>query len=385
LDYVQTLRDVGVREGEASTEAKGAVQLMTIHRAKGLQFEIVVLADASRRLGGRPQIVYLLPETGLTVKPDGLEDASLTTKLAQWMDKQQSEAEEHRLLYVALTRAREKVLISGHLSETQSGLNAGGWLKEFFEMMEVEVALFTDSRDRWIQHKLPSGSSVGIWISAEGMEQRFPVEGKVEWPESDAKPLYQPLPLVWMDQADLEEQTEPTRDWRATGERVHAPAAAIGRMVHEILRRWVAPQNSSVNDLLENLALREGLVDPGQRRRAVHESRKLLERFWGEPLREKIEKAEERHHELPYTFALPNGGMDIGTIDLLYRDREGWVIIDFKTDELRDDEALESAVEEYRPQLLRYVAAVRKLLGTNCQAYICFLDYEGEVEWTVIQ
>jgi ATP-dependent exoDNAse (exonuclease V) beta subunit len=277
------------------------------------------------------------------------------------------------------------VLISGHLSETQGGLNAGGWLKEFFERMGVDVALFADSQDRWIQHKLPSGTSIGIWVSAESLEQSPPLEGTVEWPESHAKPLYQPLPSVSMDQVDPEEQTEPTRDWRATGERVHAPAAAIGRMVHEVLRRWLAPRDSSMIDLLEHLALREGLVDPGQRRRAVQETRKLIERFWDEPLREAIELAEERRHELPYTFSLPNGGIDIGTIDMLYREGDRWTIVDFKTDELRDEEALDNAVKEYRSQLMRYKSAVRELLGADSQAFICFLDYQGEVEWMVIQ
>jgi len=183
-----------------------------------------------------------------------------------------------------------------------------------------------------------------------------------------------------VDDADAEEQAEPARDWRATGERVHAPAAAVGRMVHEAIRRWIAPQDPSLDDLLENLALQEGLVDSSQRGRAVRESRNLLKRFWVDPLQESIEQAEERYRELPYTLSLPQGGMDIGTMDLLYRDGEGWTIVDFKTDELRDREALDDAVKRHRPQMMRYKRAIRDLLSTDAQALICFLDYQGEVE-----
>jgi len=385
LDYVQTLRDVGVREGEAPAEAAGALQLMTIHRAKGLQFEIVVLADASHATGGRREVAYLSPEMGWTAKPDRLEALSLLTKLAQWIDKQESAAEENRLLYVALTRAQEKVLISGHLSEKQGGLNAAGWLNELFVALGVDVTSLAGEGGQWIQHPLPCGAAVGMRFSVSGGEQKSAPVRAIEWPESHAKSLFHPLPVIKKIQADPEEEAEPARDWRATGERVHAPAAAIGRIVHEVIRRWIPPQDPEMESLLENLALQEGLVDSGQRRRAVAESHRLLERFWADPQRERIDQAKERYHELPYTQPLPQGGMDVGSIDLLYREEEGWTIVDFKTDELRDEEALQGAVEKYQPQLMRYRQAVQELLKLSSQAFLCFLDDQGEVKWVEVR
>jgi ATP-dependent helicase/nuclease subunit A len=385
LDYIQTLRDVGVREGEAPSDVEGALQLMTVHRAKGLEFEIVVLADASRAVVGRAQVAYLSPEVGFTTKPDGMEGSSLITKLAQWIDRQESDAEEKRLLYVALTRAREKVLISGHLSQARSGTGAGGWLKELLNALGIDAKSLVDRQEQWLHHKLPSGSTIAIWAGEEGGGQERLEEIEIVWPESKNESLFQPLFEPKNIQADPDVETEPVRDWRATGEHVHAPAAAIGRIVHETLRRWVSPQDPSLDDILESLALREGLVDRGQRRRAIRESRRLLERFWDDPLRIRIDRAQKRYHELPYTLSLPKGGMDIGTIDLLFLDGESWTIIDFKTDELRDEEALEEAVDEYRPQLMRYKRAVHDLLEVDNQAFICFLDAKGAVESIMIQ
>ena len=49
FEYIDALRDVGAREGEAPPDANGMAQLMSIHKAKGLEYKIVVIADASRQ------------------------------------------------------------------------------------------------------------------------------------------------------------------------------------------------------------------------------------------------------------------------------------------------------------------------------------------------
>jgi len=70
LEYISTLSDAGGREGEAPAEAGGAVRLMTIHKSKGLQFPVVVLADATRKQPSKGAPVYMLPEMGLSIKLD---------------------------------------------------------------------------------------------------------------------------------------------------------------------------------------------------------------------------------------------------------------------------------------------------------------------------
>ena len=131
--------------------------------------------------------------------------------------------------------------------------------------------------------------------------------------------------------------------------------------------------------LLESVALGQGLVDPGQRSRAVRQARVLLERFKDHPIWEEIESAEARYHEVPYTRSLPGGRNDAGAIDLLYRTDGHWELIDFKVDELQNEAALEEAVSEHRAQIERYEAACRQLLGVHVQAQLCFLDCMGEV------
>ena len=71
LEYLDTLRDVGAREGEAPAEAEGAVRLMTIHKAKGLEFPMVILADAARqrKIHQRSSLPAIRHRPGFQIRP----------------------------------------------------------------------------------------------------------------------------------------------------------------------------------------------------------------------------------------------------------------------------------------------------------------------------
>ncbi len=120
LDYLITINDAGAREGEAPAEAQGSVRLMTIHKSKGLEFPIVVLADASREPRGGSDATYLMPNLGLAFK---LDPPPMLYRLAKWQDQCQNDAETQRLLYVALTRAKDKLIINGHTTPTRQYVN----------------------------------------------------------------------------------------------------------------------------------------------------------------------------------------------------------------------------------------------------------------------
>ena len=150
LDYVHNIRDAAVREGEAVAEAENAVQLMTIHKSKGLEFPIVVLADAGYSGGYRAPNLLLDETLGplLRIKDEDDSDAKpLAFQLGMLRQQDMEEAESKRLLYVAATRAAEKLLISGYGRVSTSKQNAGklmlsgwlGWLGEVVGLDEIQV------------------------------------------------------------------------------------------------------------------------------------------------------------------------------------------------------------------------------------------------------
>jgi ATP-dependent helicase/nuclease subunit A len=133
VEYIRTLRDAGARESEAPTEAGSAVQLMTVHKAKGLEFPIVVIADAAHAGRGRSANLWLDARLGVTLNLQNRRDDDnrrpAAHQLASLRDAERAEAENHRLLYVAVTRAREKLLVSAHTKILKGGkLSTSGWL-----------------------------------------------------------------------------------------------------------------------------------------------------------------------------------------------------------------------------------------------------------------
>ena len=120
MRFIEGQEDVGAKESDAVSEEEGAdaVRLLTIHAAKGLEFEVVVVADAGR---SRPPVSDILalsdgrfgfkvahPATGTRVGTESYRDVKEHREQAE-------RAERLRLYYVAMTRARERLIVSGSI------------------------------------------------------------------------------------------------------------------------------------------------------------------------------------------------------------------------------------------------------------------------------
>ncbi len=137
-DFIRRLRDlekVSDREGDAPTEEEAAdvVRFLTMHGAKGLEFPVVILADLSRGL--------LIPERGAFICSP--EHAALGTHLGgvknihfkaiDLLRERADKAESERLLYVAMTRAREHLILCGNMGKNY-GLN---WADSLFRLLAL--------------------------------------------------------------------------------------------------------------------------------------------------------------------------------------------------------------------------------------------------------
>ena len=374
LAYIQTLRDVGLREGEAPADSSnaGAVQLMTVHKAKGLEFPLTVLADAAHQSHAHTDKVQLADTLLLDLRADDFH--STAWQLAARLEDERAEAEDARLLYVAATRAKEKLLVSGHVKLKKDGMfSLSGWLSKF-SFLEMSTP------DHF---PLNDGILAKIYPYSQADVSPTPQPDSTSQTESPRKSnLLEPLiPSISLadEKTRARESDPPQRVWRIVSNALRktprAPAWLVGRLVHEAIHRW---RFNNLENFLKPFALESGLTDESEIHAAIQESRRMLERLHAHPLFTELDSAREaRYHEVRYD--LPDGR---GIMDLLYRTAEGWFIIDFKTDEVRSDIEARSVISQngYDRQVERYAQAIENQLKVKAKTRLVFLNVNGELK-----
>lgn len=140
-EFIRRLRDlekISDREGDAPTEEEAAdvVRFFTIHGAKGLEFPVVVLADLSRSLILQDQGPFLCDPhaMALGVKIEG--KSNVVYKAIERQRHAADQEESERLLYVAMTRAREHLILCGNLGSNRRW----NWADQVFQLLGVLTA-----------------------------------------------------------------------------------------------------------------------------------------------------------------------------------------------------------------------------------------------------
>lgn len=146
-DFVKYVRDfeaIGSRESEGQLdETANAVKLMSIHQAKGLEFPVVIIPDLQRTQAPKDNWFSLDRYLGLTLKvPDGRGAQVMggTFRKFNEREKQREQFESLRLLYVAATRAKDRLILSAATDEL-SKLEAGRdcWLKWIWQALGLQA------------------------------------------------------------------------------------------------------------------------------------------------------------------------------------------------------------------------------------------------------
>lgn len=327
-------------------EGGEGVQLLTVHAAKGLEWPVVAVFDLARGEGGRPEPVLV----GL----DGevaLEGTDAYQDLKRALDRAQEE-ESLRLLYVALSRARDVLILTGSASS-----RPGPWAEAL-----RALGLGPEDKDPLVRRHL-----------LEGLPPLPPPPSPPD-PPSPAPYAEHPIlpsrfPPVYSPSAYRKGEGEPLALSEALeAEALPEFARALGTLVHYALARNLDPGDEASMGalLLQEVAFPFAGED---RSRLLREVRLLLRNhraMLGEAL-PPLEAREEDHAELPLVLPLA-GTVWYGVLDRLYRVGERWYLEDYKTDR-------EVHPERYRLQLALYWEAVRRAWGVEAEARLVYLRH----------
>jgi ATP-dependent helicase/nuclease subunit A len=330
-------------EGESplSDETLDAVTILSIHRAKGLEYPVVILPDLHRRSGQQvePAVRFDWPTRTLGIRLGKVCNAG-GAALA-YLDRERRREEEKRLLYVAATRAKEALILLGS-AKAEAHTYLGLLRPELEKRAKVTLRPY----------------------AAPGLRGAPPAP-------SAARPDWSAFVSLWRERERrarvLPPRVSPTGlEGGEEGRPAEFPRAGRGRKGEASARaRWVGEECHRVLEQLDFSAPRvpKGL-DP--------ESGRILRAFFRTDAFRGLARSRVLARELPFLY---RRGLQIvqGTIDLLYRDGQNLWVADYKTDKL-------VAAEEYRLIREIYVEAVRRVLGDEPRFKLIYLRHGREVE-----
>lgn len=335
---------------EQEGEGRDEVRIMTVHGSKGLEARIVILADTvsvpttqrersfiARNAHGQP-----LPVLALS------EPAKKSTRLAESKERKKHALVEeyYRLLYVALTRAKDELHLFGHASK-KGEVKQGSWYAHVATVMREMGAKQTD--ESWV---VENGGEVGAWLSSSPLEggatecvppSEFPLPAwlftppaTTEQPSSIAPSRVQkavPSPYVALA----------ARGTRERGVRIHkllelmqaeTTPVEMAVLIAHLAPDWDAKEQNAVLTEMMTLRNAEPWLWQGTRRAEVS------------------------------VTGTVEGAVVHGQIDLLIETADDITILDYKTGRAVPAHA-EEIPENYQSQLALYRALVKNVYPTK--------------------
>jgi ATP-dependent exoDNAse (exonuclease V) beta subunit len=225
---------------------RAGVQLMTIHKAKGLGFDVVIVPGLDRGAGREDSpLISSLERTNTVTGEREMLVAPIEGRgddkhpIYQWVQQQRRQRldeELKRLLYVACTRARESLHLLGTAEVTKSGLRPGGTkslLKTAWPALAAEFeAELTARRDNVVEFPQPANEDVGLEMAAVGAEPAVKLRLRRLPADADLTPKGEDIPFTGSGTGGTEivfERPEGSRDARQKGSVVHALLEMVSR------------------------------------------------------------------------------------------------------------------------------------------------------------
>jgi ATP-dependent helicase/nuclease subunit A len=380
--------------GLAEEASREAVRIMSVHKAKGLEFPIVILVGL--QAGTKPPYEPIQVQQDWSTGVLGLRLGERCTLGGAYVAEKleaRLEAERRRLLYVGMTRAKERLVLSGALTRRQSpgnflallteGVGAGGARVPVAPQMQrvdgPPLAVIGDLIRRTV---IPAGigkragggrkkKDAAPRRALTGFEARWRAR-EDRWAQCRQRSLYLtpsslPRPLEGAPQGPTS-TTSPTL------------ASAIGGLVHRALEDW--SYRNAVEVLLEQLDRHAARWLPdeftGNRDEILAEAREVLQAFARSDAYGELKEATVLGREVPFLMPWRGEGEKVGAggarfvgpppvlmegrIDLIYKKDGAVWLADYKTDRVTEADVAERA-EAYREQARIYTEAVRHALG----------------------
>lgn len=421
-DFLRYVADQagGTDQRAAAPLADGddVIRIMTMHKSKGLQFPVVFCIGLDRSMKGKQEgQVALDAELGITLRykqpKHRVARKTAADRIFEWKKEHEERAERIRLLYVAMTRARERMFLAG-VSEDRPDwqmpagehrvVSAADYLDWIVPALRDAEKLSTDcahGQKPWKIRFFESNQQEAVenvkvihnlsnWLNSLLSEQPVDDLWKELKPEPDEERMAKRSVTALIREAERElgpadEEKEETPEDKRTPERFSAalrkydigpyPAfmtpppekqgAWRGTLTHRFLAltdlaKIRAAGENAAEELERQLAeMRESGVFQGEEADAI--SIRDVAGFYASGLGQRLLRSPEVRREWNFNFLREEQHMLVqGVMDCVFLEDGEWILLDYKTDRIEDEGVF---AEHYRPQLAWYAAALEALTG----------------------
>ena len=425
--FIQFIKKIRELENDLATartlgENENVVRVMTIHKSKGLEFPVVFVAQLGKKFNLQDLRNTVIKHRNLGVGIYDTQEMSngltrvptFVRNIIKQKVKEETLAEELRVLYVALTRAREKLFLVGTIK------NSNAFAKNFDELSTATIQSVQRPID-WllmIRNELEKVMSVSIFKKSEIKlgDSEFKVEDKKIAPppevaeDSPLAKIPAKLSVTELkrrindaeeeDSARLIEITkkkfDKTKLYRRPNfmQKAGISGAEYGTLMHSVMQHLnlkgaldVADISAQIDEMISAQIFTEEQGDNVKRRIGN------IAKFFASDLGRRVVSAKEIYRELPFSQKIDAGTINAGEnfrnatgekifvqgiIDLLFKDSVTgeWILLDYKTDRDNDDEHFQ---REYHEQIRMYVQAIENLTSIKIAEKYLYLLTAGRL------
>ena len=420
LRYAERLRAGGdSMSASAIGENEDVVRIMTTHKSKGLEFPVVFVMALGKKISGKSARDRVLMDARLGVglpcidtEMSSERDTLLRRAIRAKAEKEQL-AEEVRILYVAMTRARERLILVGSVSDD----------KPPEKWQSPDISQMTTGLDMVVPALADGGAGFSIekeeihvddsvwnvfayWNSAFGElahrdEQRvlrllaqlrhapkddelvrlmeFEADKKAAVRKTSVSMLLRDEKRAAQEGEELVSDAPLSRLPRFMEEK-RMTGAQIGSAFHRMMRMLDLDALRAAHDLESEIQRqRERLRADGVISEAESSAvpAGMLTRFFASPLGVRMLESEEIHREWAFTYRRETeAGAQLlqGVIDCCFKEKGGWVLLDYKTDSASD---IAGALARHRPQIQLYAQALSGITGVPVRERAIYLVRAG--------
>jgi len=441
LTYIRGLIERGTELAQdVAAREQNAVRIMSIHKSKGLEFPVVFLADTSKQFNNMDALQPLVLHQELGVGPmrtdrdRRIEYTTLSRMAIQRKLTSEMMAEELRVLYVAMTRAREKLIITAAVKDAEKEFEKLSRLSE--GKIAPQVLEEAKSMAGWVMLAVCSGQSSGadsvrltvskscgviaVSVVAPGKTGDGSVSQSLEtqnrplsyrmlptqaspddvqllherfryaYPFPDAPDLPSKLTVTGITKGrpnDMESAAFPGSEFNISDSRPNFVAKKSGLSASErgtalhLAMQFIDFKKCA--DLVGVETELRRLADGGfmTEEQALAVNAQKITRFLESDIGKRVRNADDLRREFKFSMLLPaeqffpGGGEDKilfqGVIDCFFEEGGALVVVDFKTDNVTP-ETMEERAAHYAPQLEAYADALERITGKRVKERIIY-------------